>query len=178
MLLTSERWQSSRWPAPKACETRVSSPRRSPRPKRAMVVKTFEPRATAPMATALLGRRPTIMVSTMDMLIQPSSARTRGTASLMVGRSSSRRWERRDMGSAELKEFTRTGFDGANRVEETERVADWPLGKTPRREEYFVLGYTPAVFVKSAQCVEKERDELPRTAKERAVCTPRRKLSG
>src|SRR6266436_8648698 len=158
MLFTSERWQSSRWSAPKAWETSVSRPRRSPSPKRAMVVKTFEPRATAPMATALLGRRPTIMVSTIDMLIQPSSARTRGTASLMVGRSSSRRWERRDMGGAELKEFTRTGFDAANRVEETERVADWPPGKAPRSKEWFEC--TPAVFVKSAQGVEKERDEL------------------
>jgi len=44
----------------------VSRPRRIPRPKRAMVVKTFDPRATAPMATALFGSRPTIMVSTMD----------------------------------------------------------------------------------------------------------------
>src|SRR5258708_19777347 len=146
MLLTSERWQSSRWPAPKACETSVSRPGRSPSTKRAMVVKTFEPRATAAMATAVVGRRPTIMVATMDMLIQPSSARTRGTASLMVGRSSSRRWERRDMGGVELKEFTRTGIDAANRVEETERVADWPPGKAPRGREYW--GDTPAAFGK------------------------------
>src|SRR5258706_7585871 len=154
MLLTSERWQSSRWPAPKACETSVSSPRSKPRPKRAMVVKTFEPRATAPMATALLGRRPTIMVSTMDILIQPSSARTRGTASLMVGRSSSRRWERRDMGGVKFNECTRRGFDAANRVEETERVADRPTAKTPRGTEYW--GYPPAVLGK--ECANDWKD--------------------
>ena len=43
---------------------------------------------TAPMASALLGRRPTIMVSTMAMLIQPISARMRGRARRRVGRSS------------------------------------------------------------------------------------------
>src|SRR6267154_1105116 len=154
MLLTSERWQSSRWPAPKAWETRVSRPRRSPRPKRAIVVKTFEPRATAPMATALLGRRPTIMVSTMDMLIQPSSARTRGTASLMGGRSSSRRWKRRAMGGAKLKEFPRTGFNGANRVEETGRVADWPLAESLWGKDNW--GYTPAVLGK--ECANDWKD--------------------
>jgi len=69
------------------------------------------------------------------------------------------------MGSVELKEFTRTGFDAANRVEETGRVADWPLAESLWGKEQ--LGYTPAVFVKSAQCVEKERDELPCTAKQR-----------
>ena len=64
------------------------------------------------------------------------------------------------MGSVELKEFTRTGFDAANRVEETEQVADWPLGKTPRREEYFVLGYTPVLLAKSAQAIGKMGDKF------------------
>ena len=70
------------------------------------------------------------------------------------------------MGGVELKEFTWRGFDAANRVEETERVADRPLGKTPKGKEYFVLGYTPAVFVKSAEAAEKQGDELPHAAKE------------
>jgi len=52
--------------------------------------KMLEPRLTAPMAVALLGRRPTIIVSTMAMLIQPSSASTRGMARLSVGRNSAR----------------------------------------------------------------------------------------
>ena len=57
------------------------------------------------------------------------------------------------MGSVELKEFTWRGFDGANRAEETGRVADWPPGKTLRGEEYFGLGYTPVVFCKEcASC--------------------------
>ena len=50
----------------------------------------MSPRLTAPMAVALLGRWPTIMVSTMAMLIQPSSARTSGMASRSVGRISVR----------------------------------------------------------------------------------------
>src|SRR5882724_10760584 len=54
------------------------------------------PKLTAPMATALLGRRPTIMVSTMAMLIQPSSARTSGMARRRVGRTSARRICMRD----------------------------------------------------------------------------------
>jgi hypothetical protein len=34
------------------------------------------------------------------------------------------------------------------------------------------LGYTPGVFVKSAQVIESKGDELPRTAKECAVRAP------
>src|SRR5581483_8572823 len=41
-----------------------------------------------PIATALLGRRPTMMVSTMPMLLQPSSAKMRGKASRSVWRNS------------------------------------------------------------------------------------------
>src|SRR6266700_2050381 len=54
-------------------------------------MNTAEPRLTAPMATALLGSRPTIMVSTMAMLIQPSSASTSGIASRSVGPTSARK---------------------------------------------------------------------------------------
>src|SRR5258708_5478355 len=61
-----------------------------PPPKRASTIKMLEPRLTAPMAVALLGRRPTIIVSTMAMLIHPSSASTRGMARLSVGRNSAR----------------------------------------------------------------------------------------
>jgi len=46
---------------------------------------------TAAMDCALLGRRPTNMVSSMAMLIQPISARTSGMARWSVGRSSERR---------------------------------------------------------------------------------------
>src|SRR6266849_7185333 len=42
------------------------------------------------MAVALSGSRPTIIVSTIAMLIQPSSASTSGMASRSVGRNSSR----------------------------------------------------------------------------------------
>jgi hypothetical protein len=43
----------------------------------------------APLATALFGRRPTMIVSTTPMLIQPISARTKGSASRRVGQTSS-----------------------------------------------------------------------------------------
>src|SRR6266508_1640908 len=43
------------------------------------------------MAIALLGKRPTMMVSTMPMLIQPSSAKTRGRARRNIGANSRRR---------------------------------------------------------------------------------------
>src|SRR5712692_1375822 len=48
------------------------------------------PRLTAPIASALAGRRPTSMVSTIPMLIQPSSAATSGPASFSMGRNSRR----------------------------------------------------------------------------------------
>jgi len=42
--------------------------------------------ADGTMDSALFGRRPTIMVSTMTMLIQPSSARTSGRGEAKRGR--------------------------------------------------------------------------------------------
>ena len=62
-----------------------------PSPKNARTWKMLELMLTAAMEAALLGRRPTIMVSTMAMLIQPISARTRGRARRRVGRSSERK---------------------------------------------------------------------------------------
>jgi hypothetical protein len=46
---------------------------------------------TAAIDWALLGRRPTIMVSTIAIEIQPISARTSGRARYRVGRSSERK---------------------------------------------------------------------------------------
>jgi len=43
------------------------------------------------------------------------------------------------------------------------------MGRFPNWQQ---LGYTPGVLVKSAEVIEKTRDELPRTAKERAVRAP------
>ena len=51
------------------------------------------PRPTAPMASGPRG--PTMSVSTMPMVIQPSSAITTGAASANIGRNSSRRSESR-----------------------------------------------------------------------------------
>src|SRR5271165_509044 len=90
MPLIRERWQSSRLPAPNAWETRVSSPARRPSAKKAKTMKMLELMLTAPMEAALLGKRPTIMVSTITMLIQPISASTKGSARRRVGGSSSR----------------------------------------------------------------------------------------
>jgi len=72
--------QSSRRPAPKDWETRVSRPMSRPSPKKTKTKKRLDEMLTAAMAWALFGRRPTIMVSTMAMLIQPISARIRGSA--------------------------------------------------------------------------------------------------
>ena len=47
------------------------------------------PRLTAPIASALFACRPTIIVSTMAMVIQPNSASTSGSASRSIGRTSS-----------------------------------------------------------------------------------------
>src|SRR6266478_5349668 len=80
-----------------------------PPPKRARTIKMLEARRTAPMAVALLGSRPTIMVSTMAMLIQPSSARTRGTASRKVGRNSERSVWNASMVEDKRNEFKRSG---------------------------------------------------------------------
>jgi len=98
MPLTKEWKQSSRRPAPKDWETRVSRPMRTPSPKKAKTRKRLELMLTAAMDWALLGSRPTIMVSTMAMLIQPISARTRGRARWRVGRSSERRVGQGSMG--------------------------------------------------------------------------------
>src|SRR6267154_3888795 len=67
------------------------------------------PKLTAEMATALSGSRPTNMVSTMAMLIQPSSARTRGTASRKVGRNSERSVWNASMVEDKRNEFKRSG---------------------------------------------------------------------
>src|ERR1700730_16352738 len=68
-------------------------PMRTPSPKNARTWKRLELMLTALMATALSGRRPTIMVSTMAMDIQPSSDRTKGKARWRVGRSWPRKWK-------------------------------------------------------------------------------------
>src|SRR5690242_21107442 len=106
MLLTRERWQSSRRPAPKAWETRVSRPLRRPPPKKARTLKRLVLMLTAPMASALLGGWPTMTVSTMPMVIQPISARTGGRARRSVGRNSARRFWRRDIGIGIEKSLT------------------------------------------------------------------------
>jgi len=91
MPLTSE-WKQSSWrPAPKDWDTRVSRPMRRPSPKKTKTRKRLELMLTAAMDWALLGRRPTNMVSSIAMLIQPISARTSGMARWRVGRSSERR---------------------------------------------------------------------------------------
>src|SRR6266851_2883385 len=74
MPLINERWQSSRWPPP----------------KKATTLKMPELMLTAPMEFALSGKCPTMTVSTMPMVIQPISARTRGSARRRVGRISAR----------------------------------------------------------------------------------------
>ena len=60
---------------------------------------------TAPMASALEGRRPTIIVSTMIMLIQPISARMSGRARRRVGRSSWRKMGKKDIGIEEHSRY-------------------------------------------------------------------------
>src|SRR6266481_10046497 len=68
------------------------------------------------MAVALLGKRPTIIVSTMAILIHPSSARTSGMASRRVGRNSARSVWRAVIGGNERKE--------GKRAEEKEQTKD------------------------------------------------------
>ena len=69
-----------------------------PSPKKTKTKKRLELMLTAAMDWAELGRRPTIMVSTMAMLIQPISARTRGSARRRVGRSSERKVDQESIG--------------------------------------------------------------------------------
>src|SRR5262249_58438993 len=78
-------------------------------------MKMLELRLTAPMETALLGRWPTIMVSTMAMLIQPNSARTRGSASLSVGRNSARSARSPIMSMSELESVSGARIDAQTR---------------------------------------------------------------
>ena len=52
-------------------------------------MNTELPMPTAPMASGL--SRPTINVSTIPIVIQPSSARTTGSAKVIIGLNSSRR---------------------------------------------------------------------------------------
>src|SRR6516162_1311619 len=114
MPLTRERWQSSRCPAPKACDTSVSRPAISPSAKNTNTMKILELMLTAPMASALYGRRPTIMVSTITMLIQPSSASTSGNARRSVGRSSERNVENKSMRNRKV-------YDGQGEKEKSEK---------------------------------------------------------
>src|SRR6266852_3078282 len=102
MPLTREWKQSSRRPAPKDCETRVSRPMRTPSRKRAKTRNRLELMLTAAMDCALLERRPTIMVSTIAMLIHPISARTSGRARCRVGRSSERSVGQKGMGNRKV----------------------------------------------------------------------------
>ena len=88
MPWTSQRFPSSSLPAPWAWATTVSRPRRMPPRPNATVLKRIWASATADMATAAPGRRPTIMVSMRPMSIHPISAATRGMAMRSMGRSS------------------------------------------------------------------------------------------
>src|SRR6266478_2312584 len=72
---------------------------RRPSPKKANTRKRLELMLTAAMDWALFGRRPTNIVSSMAMLIQPISARTSGMARWRVGRSSERRVDQENMGN-------------------------------------------------------------------------------
>ena len=82
----SQRTQSSRRPAPEDFATRASSPSMTPMPKTATAKKSELLIPDTPIAAGPSG--PTMMVSTMPMLIQPISARMTGPASLSIGRSS------------------------------------------------------------------------------------------
>jgi hypothetical protein len=77
-------------------------------------MKILELMLTAPMASALYGSRPTIMVSTITMLIQPSSASTSGNARRSVGRSSERNVENESMRNRKV-------YDGQGEKEKSER---------------------------------------------------------
>src|SRR5258708_6880610 len=72
---------------------------RRPSSKKANTRKRLELMLTAAMDWALFGRRPTNIVSSMAMLIQPISARTSGMARWRVGRSSERRVDQENMGN-------------------------------------------------------------------------------
>ena len=86
MPCTSHSWHSRHRLAPWACETRVSNPSNRPIPRMVAARKTAVPMLTAPMASAL--RRPTIMVSTRLMVIQPNSVMATGNDSETMGFSS------------------------------------------------------------------------------------------
>src|SRR4029077_6865732 len=62
------------------------------------------------MARALLGKRPTMMVSTTPMLIQPISAKTSGRARRNVGRNSPR-MARNETGEAIDHHHTNTNWN-------------------------------------------------------------------
>ena len=82
----SHRRQSSKRAAPAARETSASTPSINPAPKIMIAVNTPLP---IPVAAIAAGpRRPTMIVSTRPMLIQPISARTTGPARRRRGRSS------------------------------------------------------------------------------------------
>ena len=81
--------------APKAWEMRVSRPRRTPPMPKVKVLKMTWASAAAAMGTAEWGRRPTMLVSTTDMDIQPSSPAMRGAARRRSGGSSGRMSARR-----------------------------------------------------------------------------------
>ena len=55
-------------------------------PKMQIPMNSEDPRPTAPMASGPSG--PTIRVSTIPIVIHPSSASTTGTASVNIGRNS------------------------------------------------------------------------------------------
>src|SRR5690349_11667521 len=81
--------------APNACATSGSSPSSSPMAKIATARKTVDARPTAPIAAA--PRPPTIIVSTIPIDTQPSSANTRGVASRSIGPNSCRIIQRYSM---------------------------------------------------------------------------------
>ena len=83
---------------------------------------------TAAMDWALFGRRPTNIVSSMAMLIQPISARTRGMARWRVGRSSERRVDQENMGN-------RSVYGGGSR----EVKKEWGKSEAPSN---LVVGFT------------------------------------
>src|SRR6267378_6517924 len=141
MPLTREWKQSSRRPAPKDWETSVSRPMRRPSPKKANTRKRLELMLTAAMDWALFGRRPTNIVSSMAMLIQPISARTSGMARWRVGRSSVRRVDQENMGN-------RSVYGGGSKEVKKERakskapsnlVVGLHRAAVPARESYSAM---------------------------------------
>jgi len=75
----------------KACETSVSSPRRSPRPNKAIVVKNVRAESDRSYGYGAVGQAADHHGVHDGHAHPASSARTRGTARRIVGRSSSRR---------------------------------------------------------------------------------------